>query len=297
MDLNEAVVFIKVVQKGSFTKAAQELGMPVSTVSEKVTSLERRLGATLIQRTTRKLSITPVGQAYFKRCIVGLEEFKAADSEVIASRAEPQGLLRITAPIEFGVDILPPLVANYTKKYPKTEVETLLTQRKVDFLNDEVDAAIRVGKLNDSSLIARKVGTFSFVPMASPEYLKLYETPKHPKDLVKHTCLAFTPLDSKVWNLSDGQKNVKIEVHPRLRADETEIHKGLVMQGMGIGLIPSFCTGKEVRDGRLVRVLPNWYSGIVPVHIVYPSQRFMNANLSAFLKLAIEYLQKRFDTR
>ena len=149
MDFNEVAIFIQVVQEGSFSNAAKKLGMPNSTVSAKVSSLEKRLGITLIQRTTRKLNITPAGQSYFKRCMTGLEEIKAAESEIASIQGEPQRLLRITAPTELGSSILPLIVSDYTKKFPKIRIEVILTDRRVDLLSENVDLAIRAGELKE----------------------------------------------------------------------------------------------------------------------------------------------------
>ncbi len=147
MDFNEVAIFIKVVQEGSFSKAAHNLGMPNSTVSAKISSLEKRLGVTLIQRTTRKLNITPAGNAYFKRCMLGLEEIKAAEAEIANIQGEPQGLLRITAPFELGSTVLPQIVSSFIKKYSKVRIELILTDRRVDLLSENIDLAIRAGEM------------------------------------------------------------------------------------------------------------------------------------------------------
>jgi len=155
MDLNEIAVFIKVVQSESFTKAAQCLGMPKSTVSQKVSMLEKRLGVTLIQRTTRKLNITPLGKSFYSKCVAGLEEIKSAEMEIASVHSEPQGLLRITAPIDLGGNVLPPLISSYMASHPKVRVEVILTDRRVDLLSENIDLAIRAGELQDSSMIVK----------------------------------------------------------------------------------------------------------------------------------------------
>ncbi|MBX9769040.1 MAG: LysR family transcriptional regulator, partial [Bdellovibrionales bacterium] len=194
MDLNEISVFIRVVQTGSFSLAANQLGMPNSTVSHRVSSLEKRLGITLLQRTTRKLHVTPLGEAYFKKCLQGLEALQIAEQDIVSNQKEPQGLLRITAPAELGSTVLPQIVSDFTKKYPKVQVESILTDRRVDLLGEGVDLAIRAGPLKDSSLIAKKIGSSYFAPFASTKYLKAKGTPHQPKDLSGHDCLLFPPL-------------------------------------------------------------------------------------------------------
>ena len=285
MDLNEVSVFIKVVQLGSFSQAAKQLGMPNSTVSSKVSSLEKRLGTTLIQRTTRRLNVTPVGLAYFKRCIEGLEAINAAESEIAASQGEAQGLLRITAPVELGGAILPLLISEYTKKYPKVSVEILLTDRSVELLAESVDLAIRAGELKDSTLIAKKLGMVHFAPFASPKYLKTAGSPTHPRELRQHECLHFTPLGFEQWTLMSSKGTLNVPVASRFTINDLNMLKALAVMGSGVALLPTFFCFPEVKAGKLIRVLPEWKTKPAPVHFVYPAQRFVTPKLSAFIAL------------
>ena len=173
MDLNEINVFLRVAQAGSFTRAAKQLGIPNSTASAKVSALERRLGVTLLQRTTRKLHLTEGGEAYFRQASQGLEEILKAEAAISASQREPQGLLRVTAPIDLGSNCLADLISAFRKKYPAVNVELIFTARYVDLVGEGVDVAVRAGKLRDSGLIARKVGVANWIPIASPAYLPL----------------------------------------------------------------------------------------------------------------------------
>src|SRR5688572_7199212 len=206
MDLNEISVFLKVVQAGSFTQAAAQLGIPNSTASARVSALERRLGVTLLQRTTRKLRLTEAGETYFRRAAQGLEQIVEAETEVSASQRAPQGMLRVTAPIDLGATCLAGLISAFREKYPAVSVELVFTDRFVDLVAEGVDVAVRAGKLRDSALIARKVGLAEWIPTASPAYLKKAGTPRHPRELTGHACLQFTPLGTEHWHLTDGKQ-------------------------------------------------------------------------------------------
>jgi DNA-binding transcriptional LysR family regulator len=295
MDLNEVAVFIKVVQLGSFSQAAKQLGMPNSTVSGKVSSLEKRLGITLIQRTTRRLNVTPAGQAYFKRCIQGLEEIKAAETEIAAIQGEPQGLLRITAPIELGGTILPIVISEYTRKFPKVSVETLLTGQRLDLLSENIDLAIRAGDLKDSSLIAKKIGSVYFAPFATPKYLKANGTPAHPRDLRQHRCLHFTPLGYGEWRLNGPKGALNVPIVSHVIANDLALIKAMALTGDGIAMLPTHIIYSEVSAGKLVRVLPEWKSNVTPVHFVYPAQRFVTPKLSSFIEVATDAMKKTFE--
>ncbi len=295
MDFNEVAVFISVVQEGSFSQAAKKLGMPNSTVSAKVSNLERRLGVTLIQRTTRKLSITPAGEAYFKRCIQGMEEIKAAEAEIANTQGEPQGLLRLTAPNELGSSILPAIVSQYSKKYPKARIEVMLTDRRVDLLSENIDLAIRAGELKDSSLIAKRVGTIYFAPFASPKYLKNKGTPTHPRELRSHSCLQFTPVGVDEWKMTGPKGSLNVPVPGKILINDMFALKKMAMMDDGIAFLPTYYCYSEVQSGKLVRILPEWRSHLTPIHFVYPAQRFVTPKLSAFIALASETVKKSFE--
>lgn len=295
IDLNEVFVFIKVIQEGSFSQAAKKLGMPNSTVSAKVSSLEKRLGVTLIQRTTRKLSITEPGKAYFQRCMQGLEEIESAESELVNVRGEPQGLLRITGPIELGSSILPDILSEFSHKYPKVRTEVILTDRRVDLLSESVDLAIRAGELKDSTLIAKRLGSAYFVPVASPKYLKSKGTPSHPRDLRQHQCLVHTPLGVDEWKLTSPKGAFNVPLPARIIANDLRMIRVLAMRGEGIALMPTHMIYSDCQAGKLVRILPDWKTAIAPVHFVYPAQKYVTPKLSAFINLATDSLKKLFE--
>ncbi len=295
MDLNEINVFIKVAQVGSFTRAARELGIPNSTASARVSALERRLGVTLLQRTTRKLRLTEEGEAYARQAAQGLEEIARAENEVSLAQREPQGTLRVTAPAGLGNETFAHLTSAFRKKYPKVSVEILFTDRTADLVAEGIDLAIRAGDLQDSGLIARQVGTSVWAPFASLAYLKRAGTPKHPSELREHACLQFTPLGIDDWELTDGEHTVIVPLVRTLVANEIAFVKTLAVSGQGIALLPSHVCGAEIANGRLARILPAWRSRVAPVHVVYPGRKFVAPKVRAFVDMALVELKRAFQ--
>ena len=293
MDLDGIAVFVKVVQVGSFSQAAKLLRMPNSTVSAKVSLLEKRLGVTLLHRTTRKLHVTQAGEAYFKRCVQALEELQAAESEIATAQREPQGLLRLTAPIEFGHSLLPSLVGGFLKKYPQMGVELLVTNRVLDLVAEGIDLAIRAGALKNSRLIARRFVLGQFALWASPSYLKKHAAPSHPKELSQHECLRFSRFRTKTLELTNGEETTTVAVSGRVIADDFETIKSLALLGEGIGFIPSFLCVEEEKQKKLVRVFPLWHGDSVSFSFVYSAQRFVSPKIRAFITVTEEMLKIR----
>ena len=294
MDLNEVAIFVKVVQAGSFNQAAKQLDMPNSTVSAKISALEKRLGVTLLHRTTRKLQITEAGQAFFNRSLHAIQELQGAEAEVTSNQGEPQGTLRITAPAALGSSLLPDVIAKCFKKYPKLHIELIFADRVVDMISESVDLAIRAGELSDSGLVAKKLGVGYFAPFASATYLKSNGTPAHPKDLRNHTCLQFSPLGKEKWELvNKSRSKLTIPLSGHLIADDLNIIKDLVLAGEGIALLPTFICELETKKNRLVRILPEWRSDVRPISFVYPPQKFVNPKLKAVMDIATEHLKER----
>ncbi|MBJ6763573.1 LysR family transcriptional regulator [Myxococcaceae bacterium JPH2] len=292
MDLNELLIFARVVQTGSFTAAARGLRMPKSTVSRKLSELEERIGAQLLQRTTRKLHLTEVGRAYYEHCERVVAEAEAAELAVTRMQAGPQGLLRVTTPLTFS--FIAPLVQTFLKRYPDVQLELLCTDRAVDLMEEGFDLAVRAGKLADSSLMARRLGDIERVAVASPEYLKARGTPRTPADLTKHDCLIFgTTLEGNVWTLHAGGRSVDVKVSGRLVVNEPDMLRAVTMAGAGIALLPSLHSAEDLTSGRLQRVLPDWSSAGAPVHAVYPPTRHHVPKVMAF----VEFLREQWPER
>lgn len=288
MNLDGLDVFVKVVQVGSFTGAAKALGMPVTTVSGKIANLEKRLGVTLIQRTTRKLHVTEAGEIFFNRCARALEEVLVAEQELTTKRLEPEGTLRITATIDVGYVFLPSLVKSYLKKYPKMKVDLKLTNRVVDLISESVDLAIRVGPLKDSTMIARKFLETHASLWASQGYVKKRGLPKHPRDLAKHEGIGFSSAFSDVLRLERDGDFRETEFPCRVSVDDMATMKAFVEQGDGIGLLPDFLCGEEERTGRFIKVLPDWKWSALNLSFVYPAQKFVPPKVQSFIEHALK---------
>ncbi|RYZ58648.1 MAG: LysR family transcriptional regulator [Proteobacteria bacterium] len=293
MDIDAISVFVKVVESGSFSGAARLLRMPKTTVSARVAGLEKRLGVTLIQRTTRRLHITEAGQTYFRHCAAAIKEIELGEASLLAGRDHPNGLLRITAPIDFGHSLLPRLVSEFLRIYPDVQVELIVTNRVVDLVGEGIDLAIRVGELKDSTLLAKKFFEVNFAFCATPEYIAKFGSPKDPNDIANYQVLMHTAMRSKAIELTDGKNFQTIFTHARVDADEIQTIKALTLQNLGIGWLPAFLVAEEMKAKTLIRILPRWW---IPIqgnyYFVYPGQKYSSPNVKAFVELAMEQVQK-----
>lgn len=284
VDLNEIAVFTRVVQAGSFTAAAKALGMPKSTVSRKVAALEERLDARLLQRTTRKLSLTDAGRTYFDYGVRIVNEIEAAESAVGSLQDKPRGLLRVTTGV--NATWLAPLIVEFMKRNPDVQIELLATGRNVDLVEERFDVAIRAGALVDSSLVARKLGNAASFLVATPGYLKKHRRPRSPSDLAGHACLLFGTGSMQIeLRLGRGDERAAIAVSARLLVSDFDILYAATSGGLGIGLVPAFLCVDDLRAHRLERVLPEWSLPMTPMHVVYPTARHLSAKARAFIEL------------
>lgn len=284
MNLDGIDVFVKVVQAGSFSGAAKLLKMPVTTVSGKVAALEKRLGTTLIHRTTRKLSVTQAGEAFFQRCVKALDEIVAGESEIENVKSEPEGVLKITTVADVGHTLLPPIIAGYLKKYPKMKVELILTSRIVDLVGEGVDLAIRIGKLKDSTMMSKQYRESKGSLWATPAYIKKYGMPSHPRDLKKHHFIKFSSSFNPM-KLTNGKETIEVIVDGRITVDDMQAVKAFTLQSEGIGMISNFLCEKEEASGKLIKVLPNWnWAFFFLLTFVYPPQRFVSPKVQSFIE-------------
>jgi DNA-binding transcriptional LysR family regulator len=291
MDLNEMLIFTRVVQGASFTAAARLLDMPKSSVSRKISDLEDRLGARLLQRTTRKLGLTDVGRIYYERCARIIGEIEEADQAVGQMQAAPCGPLRVTAPLSFSM--LGPIVAEFLRRYPSVQVELVCTDRRVDLVEEGFDVAIRAGQLYDSTLVARALGNIERVLVASPAYLKEHGNPRAPADLEKHAAIAFgTGTSPTLWTLHAGDKQVEVRISPRMTVNELDLVLAATRSGVGVALMPRFVCAEDLRNGKLRQLLREWRSSTAPVHALYPTTRHLSPKVLAF----VEMLRERLST-
>jgi DNA-binding transcriptional LysR family regulator len=288
MDLNELTAFVKVVQTGSFTAAAEALDTQKAHVSRVVTKLEGKLGVRLLERTTRSLSLTEVGREIFERAvgILGAVE----DTERVAQQmlAEPRGVLKLTCGVEFGMIAVGGWINTYLRRYPQAHVEADFTGRIVDIVHEGFDLAIRLGELPDSRLAARRLGDLRYGLFASPDYLQRQRAPEHPDDLAAHRLLAFTGgADQGSWRLTRADQEARIEVSGRLRINNSFAVRDAAIQGLGIAKLPLLIASASAASGELRAVLPEWLSPVVPVHAVFPSSRYLTPKVRAFIDHAV----------
>jgi len=274
MDLNRIAVFGQVIEAGSFTSAARALGVRKSSVSRSVAALEAELGIRLLQRTTRKLSLTDAGRTYYERtrdALAGLEE---AQKAAAALGAVPRGLVRLTAPTDLGV-ALAPIVATFLRAHPAVRVEVSLTARIVDLVKEGFDLAVRAGSLQDSSLLVHKLADTELGLFAAPAYLDQAGRPRRLADLARHECVLYRSTGGAArWRLAGPRGEEEVQVHGRVESDEFAFVRSAMESGLGVALGPVSAFAASVQSGSAERVLPSFALQSAPVHIVWPSRRF-----------------------
>ena len=289
MDLNEIVVFARVVETKSFTAAAQQLGLPKSTVSRKISQLEERLGVRLLQRTTRKLNLTEVGQAYYERCQRIVQDIAAAEQVVTDMQTAPRGLLRVTVPVDLGSTYIGALVADFLAAYPEIQLDLDVSDRIVDLIEDGIDLGLRIGPLTESTLIARKLGAIHMRVCASSEYLAKRGAPTTVAQLADHDALAFAPSGRVLqWTLH-GPKGA-IEEAPfkaRLVSNGMLALRDAARAGAGVAVMPEFVIADDLAAGRMAIVLPEWTTAQAELFAVYPSTRNLSPKVRAFLEFVV----------
>lgn len=284
LDLNDIAVFVRVAQLGSFSRAAQALGMPVSTVSRRVTALEEALGVTLLQRSTRKLSLTAQGRAYLEQCSEPLDELHDAERALTQTQREPEGLLRISVPVILGQAPFFEFVSGFMRAYPRVRVDLHITNAFLDLIGENIDVAIRYGDLHDSSLVARPIGTSVRYVVATPGFLEGRKLPQVPADLAGFECVMINARNNQAeWLLARGRRSERVHVTGPLSSRDFNSVSAFVYRGHGVGFLPTAYCDEKLASGELVRLLPDWASPEFPVHAVYPTRRFMPQRLQAFL--------------
>jgi DNA-binding transcriptional LysR family regulator len=283
MDLNEILVFTRVVEAGSFIAASKALGVPKSTVSRKVADLEERLETRLLQRTSRKLSLTDAGRIFYDHTARIAGEVETAERAVTSLKETPRGLLRVTAGP--NATYLSPIVRDYLKRYPEVRVELFTTTRTVDLVEDRFDLGIRAGRLPDSTLIAKSLGQVAWFFAATPGYFKRRGRPKSPEELARHDVLHFgSGSDRATLHLRRGDEQADVELLPRLVTTEIDLLHTAAVGGVGLALMPAFQCVEDLRARRLERVLREWEPRPTPVHVVYPSTRHVSPAVKSFVE-------------
>ncbi|WP_363506162.1 LysR family transcriptional regulator [Burkholderia sp. LMU1-1-1.1] len=284
-------VFVNVVDSGGFTRAAEIMQLPKATVSTLIQSLEASLAVKLLHRTTRHVSVTADGAAYYERCLRILSDVRDAEESLSRTRLSPSGRLRVDVPTGLAGSVLVPALPDFFTRYPDIQMEMGCSDRAVDLVEEGVDCAVRAGQLVDSSLIARRVGILHFVTCAAPSYLARYGRPSHPDELTRHLCVNyFSSKTGKIidWDFSRGAERVQVALPGHIALNDTTAYTAAGLAGLGIVQMPNFLLEPLVADGSFEQVLPEWSSDSIPVHVVYPQNRHLSAKVRVFVEWVAE---------
>jgi len=289
MELNQMGVFATVVDQGSFTKAAEKLNMPKSTVSRQVSQLEEQIGARLLHRTTRQLKLTEVGKHYFEHCRRIMEEAVQAEQVVQHMQAEPTGLLRVSMPLAFGTPYMQDLIQDFLSTYPRVSLELVLDNRLVDIVDDEIDVAFRASILEDSTLVARPIGFGQLAVCATPEYIARHGEPLHPHDLDGHEIIRHPSLPLVMHNKS---VEVAITAKSRLMINDMSFIHQLTLRHMGVGIFPTMFALPDIQSGKLIRLMPEYGHLKRQFNLVYASRRQLSSKVRAFVNFVLERVKE-----
>lgn len=288
--LNSMSIFIEVVNASGFTPAAEKIGLSRAQVSKSVMQLEQHLGTRLLNRTTRRVSLTETGRVYYERCKTILNDIEEIEGIAGEQTTKPHGTLTLSAPTTFGILHLKDAIPAYIKQYPQVQISLSLNDRFVDVVSEGFDLVLRIAELDDSSLIARKIAPCKRVFCASPDYLKQNGIPMVPQDLAIHHCLIYSnELKPDTWILHGPNGIESIKVNGPVCADNGDILRASAISGLGITLLPTFIVGSDINEGRLQQVLPDYCPPEISIYAVFPSRRYLSAKVRTFVDFLSEY--------
>ncbi|GGC75490.1 LysR family transcriptional regulator [Undibacterium terreum] len=296
MDIFKAMaIFIRVVDTGSLTAAAAERDLSPTMVGNHLQALEDHLGTRLINRTTRRQNLTEFGKAYYERCIEILSLVADADALALETQTSPKGRLRVTASATFGTERLIPALADYTARYPKVDLDVVITDAVVDLAEDGFEAAIRLGNLQSSDLIARPLAPYRLMICAAPNYLAKRGEPRRPADLAQHDCLAYTYSSRSEWRsaqaswrMTGPEGEISVPISGRMQVDSAQGLRQAALAGMGIVMLPEIMLSKDIEDGHLVRLLPEYTPPARPLNLIYLRDHRMSPKLRSFVDFVVE---------
>lgn len=292
MDKLQAMeVFVQVVDAGGFTRAAEQLHMPKATVSTSIQALENALSVKLLNRTTRQVNVTADGAAYYEHCRRILADIRDTEDSLSRTHASPTGRLRVEVPSGLGQRVIIPALPDFYRRYPGIAMEMGCGDRPVHLIEEGVDCAVRGGALPDSTLIARRIGILHFITCAAPAYLAQHGRPAHPDELAGHECINYILSSSKqvlAWDFERGSDSIRSTPPGRFAVNNSEALMMAGLAGLGIMQLPSFLVDDYLRGGQLERVLDDWDTDPVPLHVVYPQSRHLSATVRAFVEWVSE---------
>lgn len=290
-DLKRMVIFAHVVEAGSFSGAAQRLDIAKSAISKQVSLLEKNIGARLLNRSTRSLSLTDIGETYYHSCAQLAEILDAAQTASHALQDEPRGMLRISCPASFGIDYVAPLLNTFLRQYTELNAELLLDDNVVDMTKMGIDVAIRVGWLPDSSLRAHKLKDAPRLLCASPEYIERNGLPEIPEDLIQHEWIIFTLLPTPYhYTFTKNKKSKKIQVKGRIKTNNGNAVRNLLLEGAGVSALSDFLVDKDIKEGKLIHLLPEYHIADAGIYAVFQNQHLQQAKVRAFIDFLADKL-------
>ncbi len=292
--------FVRIVEKGSLTAAADALDISLPTVVRNLASLERHLGVTLLNRTTRRIHLTDDGAQYLERCRTILTAVQEMEAALTSRQIALQGKLTVTSPAFFGLRHVTPIVSEFSQSYPDVKVDLLLVDRVVNLVEEGMDVAVRIGRLSDSSLVAIPVGQVRRVVCASPQYLRRHGIPRTPQDIRTHRCITFSNMAPRMpkdeWPFRMGRRNVTIPITAVISCNQIEGALDACRSGLGLGMFNSYQVASSRKAGELRYVLEEFETSLRPVQIVYPHSRLLSTKVRAFVDLCVDKLRQiKFD--
>ena len=288
-------VFVQVVDAGGFSRAADNMQLPKATVSTLIQQLEAALSVKLLHRTTRQVTVTADGAAYYERCLQILTDVKEAEESLSRTRLSPSGRLRVDAPTGLTSSILIPALPAFFDRYPDIVLELGSSDRPVDLIEEGVDCAVRGGALGDSALIARRVGVLNMVTCAAPAYLEKYGTPQHPRELERHRCVNyFSAKTGKIydWDFTRDGERIQLPLPGVVALNDSNAYVEAGLAGLGVVQMTDYLLMDHVRAGRMTQVLQDWVSDPIPINIVYPQNRHLSTKVRVF----VEWVAELFDS-
>jgi DNA-binding transcriptional LysR family regulator len=284
-NLDDVLIFVQVAQFESISRAARSLGMPISTVSRRLSVLESKLNVSLLRRTTRRVTLTAHGREYFDQCREPLALLEEAERALTLGQEAPAGMLRMSVPVILGQAPFLDFLSDFLKAHPRIRIDLFITNLFLDLVAENLDVAIRFGELEDSSMVATRIGQSIRYVVATPEYLNGRKLPREPADLALHDCVMLNARNNEAdWDLVNGRKKARIRVSGPLSSRDFNSVSAFVYRSHGIGLLPSTYCDEALASGALIRLLPKWASPQIPVFAVYSNRKFVPLRLKVFLK-------------